>query len=232
MESALYIGRLRHRRFSPVPHEFNYPVVQAFLDTARIPELMRVSPFTSHNRFNWAAYHDRDHRSRAQLAASAAAHGVPAPTGPVFLLTNLRYLGYVFNPVSFFYCPGWVMAEVNNTFGETHDYWVPRRPGARQPKQFHVSPFLSMNQEYSFHFSEPGPTLAVHMDVHERGEKRLDATLTLERREWSAREIHRALIRFPFHTLKVISAIRWQALRLWRKRVPFHSHPGRRRLAA
>lgn len=237
MEAALYIGTLRHRRFAPKPHRFTYPVFQVFLDIDRIPELMAASVFTAYNRFNWAAFHERDHFGdpsqplRHRLIADAARQGIVLPEGKIFVLTNLRYLGYVFNPVSFFYCYDdagllrHVLAEVNNTFGESHNYWV--APVARCAKQLHVSPFFAMEHDYRFRLSTPGATLTAHMDVLDGGTPRLDATLTLLRRPWSAREIAHALFRFPFTTAKVTAAIHWEAARLWWKGVPVFSHPGR-----
>lgn len=134
MDSALYTGKLRHRRFSPRAHEFTYPVYMAFLDIDRLPELMRVSRFASYNRWNWTSYDERDHFGdphiplRKRLEEDAAKQGIRLPDGQIFLLTHLRYLGYGFNPVSFFYCCdrtgrlAMTLGEVNNTFGESHNY--------------------------------------------------------------------------------------------------------------
>ena len=136
IDSGLFVGTLRHRRFTPVAHAFTYPLFMALLDIDRVPELMRVSAVTSYNRWNWASFDDRDHlgdpsRSlRERLDVDAARHGIDLPDGPIFLLTHLRYLGYCFNPVSFFYCFDRaeqlqvVLAEVSNTFGGTHNYWL------------------------------------------------------------------------------------------------------------
>ena len=110
IDSGLFVGTLRHRRFAPVAHAFTYPLFMALLDIDRMPELMRVSRLTSYNRWNWASFDDRDHLGdparplRERLAADAARHGIDLPDGRIFLLTHLRYLGYCFNPVSFFYC--------------------------------------------------------------------------------------------------------------------------------
>ena len=110
MESGLYVGKLRHRRFSPKAHSFAYPVFMAFLDIDRLPELMRMSPFSGYNRWNWTSYCERDHFGdpkmalRERLKVDAERNGIALPDGPIFLLTHLRYFGYVFNPVSFYYC--------------------------------------------------------------------------------------------------------------------------------
>ena len=106
---AIYRGKLRHRRFRPTAHDFSYSLFMVLLDIDRIPETMKRSPFSSYNRFNWASFCERDHLDgsseplRQRLAKDAAAQDVTLPDGPVFLLTHLRYLGYCFNPISFFF---------------------------------------------------------------------------------------------------------------------------------
>ena len=247
MESALYTGTLRHRRFEPARHEFSYPIFMAFLDIDRLDELLKISPFTSRNRFNWAAFCDRDHfgdqsRSlRERLRADAAAEGLDLPKGPIFLLTHLRYLGYTFNPISLFYCCNeagdlhTVLAEVNSTFGESHNYWLSgsnRVPGGpdhiyRCPKRMHVSPFMPMELDYRFTLPAPGDHLVAHMNTLAGEHSNFDATLSLERRPWSAASLHRSLLRFPWMTLQVITAIHWQAARLYLKKVPVFTHPDR-----
>ena len=247
MESALYVGKLRHRRFSPRAHEFTYPVFMAFLDVDRLPELLRVSPFSSYNRWNWSSYCERDHFGdsrrplRERLAEDAARHGVTLPDGPIFLLTHLRYLGYVFNPVSFFYCYdragklALLMSEVNSTFGESHKYWLTasneRESAAAKryttAKKMHVSPFMGMDLEYDWIFTPPGERLVAHMNTISEGNPFFDATLQLEHRPWERRELHRALAGYPLMTLRVIGAIHWQALRLWLKQVPVFTHPAK-----
>jgi hypothetical protein len=244
MESGLYVGKLRHRRFSPKAHNFSYPVFMAFLDIDRLPELMRMSPFSGYDRWNWTSYCERDHFGdpkvalRERLRVDAEGNGIELPDGPIFLLTHLRYFGYVFNPVSFYYCYDaagnlqTMLAEVNNTFGETHNYWLDasnRRLSEtaqhfRTPKRMHVSPFMDMRIEYDWIFTAPGERLVAHMNTVADGKAFFDATLTLERREWSRRELHRVLAAYPLMTLLVIGAIHWEALKLWARGVPVFSH--------
>lgn len=240
---GLYVGSVRHRRHAPRRHAFTYPVFLALLDIDRIPELMGRSRLTSYNRWNWATFDERDHFGdpgrplRERVAQDAAASGVELPDGPIFLLTSLRYLGYSFNPVSFFYCYDRggelraVLAEVNNTFVETHNYWLTQASctGTRRyrtPKVFHVSPFLPLAMDYEFAFSEPGDRLAVHIDTLQRGDRVLDATIALRWHPWEPTGIRRTLVRFPWMTAKVIVAIHFQALRLYLKRLRFYPHPG------
>jgi len=253
LESGFYFGTLRHRRFQPRRHEFTYGLFMAFLDVERIQELTQISRFLSYNRWNWASFDERDHFGdtriplRPRLAANAAEHGLTLPDGRIFLLTHLRYLGYNFNPISFFYCYDraerlqMVLAEVHNTFGETYNYWL--SPGNQRlspdggpaksrryqcPKALHVSPFMDMRLDYEFVLTPPGERLTAHMNTLEDGRANFDATLNLERRPWTSGSLMRALGRHPWMTVKVIGAIHWEALRLLLKRLPVYTHPARR----
>ena len=235
IEPGVYVGTLRHRRFTPVPHTFTFPLFMVLLDVDRIGELMRASAFTSWNRFNWATFDDRDHLGdprrplRERLRLDAARHGITLPDGAIFLLTHLRYLGYCFNPVSFFYCFDRggrlerVLAEVHNTFGGSHQYWI--APHDTAAKALYVSPFLPPDLEYSFDFSRPEASLVAHMETRRDGVACFDATLCLERRPWTAREIRRALVRHPVMTAGVVAGIHWEAVKLWWKGVPAYDRP-------
>ena len=246
-EPGIYRGTLRHRRFRPRAHEFQYPVFMAMLDVDRIPETMARSVFSGYNRLNWASFEDRDHFGdprvplRERLTASAKAEGVTLPVGPVMLLTNLRYLGYCFNPISFFYFLDQqgnvpvILAEVNSTFGEHKNYWLwagNRTSGTGLrfscAKTMHVSPFMPMELGYEFALTAPGQTLTAHMETVDGGAPLFDATLTLERRPWTSGELFRTLLAHPAMTAKVVVAIHWEALRLWLKKVPVFTHPGRK----
>ena len=237
IESGVFTGTLRHRRRAPVAHDFSYPLFMVLLDIDRLPALMGVSRLTSYNHWNWASFHDRDHLGdpaqplRTRLALDAARHGVELPDGPIFLLTHLRYLGWCFNPVSFFYCFDrterlrTVLAAVNNTFGGAHNYWLQSDPAARTfrasaAKSLYVSPFMPVDLDYRFTFTPPGGRLVAHMEAVRSGGIPFDATLSLERRPWSAAEIRRALFRQPLMTANVVGGIHWQALQLWWKGVP------------
>jgi DUF1365 family protein len=236
-EPGLFVGTLRHRRLSPVQHTFTYPLFMALLDIDRVPELMRASRLTSYNRWNWASFDDRDHLGdptgslRQRLAVDAARGGIDLSDGPIFVLTHLRYLGHCFNPVSFFYCFDGsgqlqtVMAEVNNTVGGSHTYWLRPSSGsltfrAAAAKSLYVSPFLPVDLDYTFAFTPPAARLAVHMRAQKAGSTCFDATLSLTRRPWNAHEIRRALLGYPVMTASVVAAIHWEALKLWWMGVP------------
>jgi DUF1365 family protein len=237
MESGLYRGTLRHRRFHPVRHEFTYSLFMAFLDVDRLPQLMQMGSFLSLNRPNIASFYDADHFGdpkrtlRERIAADAASNGIALPDGKIFLLTHLRYFGYAFNPISLFYCYNaagtlkTVLAEVHNTFGERTNYWLKDPRKFRCPKQMHVSPFNKMQLDYEFVLTDPGDTLVAHMNTLDDGQHFFDATLTLQREAWSAKALGLALLRFPWMTAKVIGAIHWEALRLYLKKAPVYRHP-------
>ena len=237
IDAGLFVGTLRHRRFTPVAHTFTYPLFMALLDVDRVPELMKRSRLTSHNRWNWASFDDRDHLGdpgrplRERLVEDAARHGIELPAGPIFLLTHLRYLGYCFNPVSFFYCfdhagrPRVVVAEVSNTSGGTRNYWLQPDPAARPfraaaAKSLAVSPFMPVDLDYTFAFTPPATRLVAHIETSQAGAVGFDATLSLERRPWTAAEIRRVLVRYPAMTATVMAQIHWEALRVWWKGVP------------
>ena len=215
------------------------------VDVDHVGEQMRASRFTSVNRFNWASFDDRDHLGdpskplRTRVAEDAAAHGLALPDGPIYLLTHLRYLGYNFNPISFYFCCDaggdvrLVMGEVHSTFGEQCTYWIPqtdaRRFATTTGKTMHVSPFMEMAVDYGFVVTSPDASFVAHMTTTRQGETGaepyFDATLTLERRPWNAGTIGRQLLRHPLMTAKVVAAIHFEALRLWLKRVPNYPHP-------
>lgn len=217
----------------------------AFLDIERIPELMARSPVSSYNRWNWASFLEADHFGdaarplRERLRVDAAAQGIVFPDGPVFLLTHLRYLGYCFNPISLYFCYDQagglrnILCEVNSTFGDSKNYWLGshnRLAGENSlrfqaAKALHVSPFMGMDLEYEFVFTEPGDRLMAHMNTLDKGARFFDATLTMERHAWTSANLVKALLKQPWMTAKVMAAIHWQALRLWWKRAPVYTRP-------
>lgn len=237
MNSALYTGTVMHARRSPHDNVFRYPVYMALIDLAELPLLDRTLPLFGWNRRAVTSFHDDDH---IDIHEVLTANGIDLGAGgSIRVLTNLRVLGYVFNPVSFWWCRradgslSCIVAEVNNTFGERLPYVLLPGPlgerGARAvfetDKRLHVSPFMPMDQSYTWWFSEPGPKLSVRMDVHETGSRDFHATLTATRRPLTAASLRSVLVRYPLMPARVVSLIHWQALRLWVKRTRFYRKP-------
>jgi DUF1365 family protein len=242
MRSCLYEGHVRHVRLGPVEHRFRYRLGLAYLDLEELPRVFR-------GRWLWGVEEPRpvsfrraDHLGDPRVPLDRAVRDLVEsrtgrrPEGPIALLTQLRYLGYVFNPVSFFYCfdaagasVEAIVAEVTNTpWLERHCYVLPRQGDAlrfRTPKEFHVSPFQPMGQEYDWRFDEPGERLRVRLTNLVGGRPVFHAGLELERRPITGASLARALLRQPFATGAVTAAIYGQALRLAWKRAPFHPHP-------
>jgi uncharacterized protein len=188
MESAIYEGWVRHRRFEPVDHSFRYRFFLAYLDLAELPGVLDPFPLYSARRRAPARFRRSDYlgdpaRPLDECVREVVADsGAPRPAGPVRLLTGLRYFGHSFNPVSFYYCfdptgrrVETVVADVENIpWGERHAYVLDR--GERQgtvltdelEKIHHVSPLMGMDQTYSFRASEPGERLQVHIESRPR----------------------------------------------------------------
>ena len=249
MHSALYIGRVRHQRFTPRPHRFAYPLFMVYLDLGELATLFRGRWLWRNERPALASFRRRDHLGDPAVPLGQAVRDLverdsgQRPAGPIRLLTHLRYFGYCFNPVSFYYCfdarderVETIVAEVNNTpWGERHCYVLPvpatRRDAPVQrwllDKRMHVSPFMPMDIGYDWRFSPPDARLAVHMRCERDAQRVFDATLDLRRRPISGASLALALLRFPWMTARVVLAIHWQALRLWLKRVPVHAHPAK-----
>jgi DUF1365 family protein len=237
VKSALYLGTVMHARRSPRAHIFRYPVYMAFVDIDELPALDRRLPLFGWNRRALTSFHDADH---IDIRTTLAEHGIELRDGgSIQVLTNLRVLGYVFNPVSFWWCRhgdgslACIVAEVSNTFGERHAYVLHPAPGtdaARRvvfetEKLLHVSPFMPMDQTYTWWFSEPGEKLSVRMDVHEPGSRDFHATLTARRVPLTAASLRGVLVRYPMMPAVVTLRIHLQAARLWLKRVRVHHKP-------
>lgn len=247
--------RIRHRRFSPVEHQFSYVSGLFSVDLAEWHTLNRLSPLFSTRRFNWVTLRREDYFCPEQpdIETAVRDHVLEAtgwrPDGPIELITHPRYLGQIFNPVSFYHCyekgaspsaghvPRVILAQITNTpWRERHTYcleggdiitglhgWKTRR--FTFAKAFHVSPFNPMDQDYDWLFSFRPGECRIHMNLRQDGRKVFDATMEVKRHTLNRKTFHRALRRFPLETVKVVAAIYWQALRLKLKGATFHDHP-------
>ncbi len=238
--SALYRGRVVHRRRRPRDHRLSYRVFWLLLDLDEIDDLDRRLRLFSRNRFNLLSFHDRDHGDgsgsalRPQVEAWIKRAGIDLDGGPIRLLTMPRVLGYVFNPISLYYglrADGGLAAmvyEVTSTFGVRHAYVIPVpaedqaagliRQGAA--KALYVSPFMGMEMDYEFRGHAPGARVEQVVDGVDVEGVLITAAMTGERRELTDAELSAAAMKLPFLTFKVMAAIHWEALKLWLKRTP------------
>lgn len=249
MHSCIYEGWVRHRRFQPIEHSFRNKLFMLFLDLSEIDEVFQRYWMWSSKRVALARFKREDHFGDPEIPLDQTVRdfvveqGYQRPKGPIRLLTHLRYFGYVFNPVTFFYCYDenetleYVVAQVTNTpWGERHAYVVSRdRFLAKdsQPscdKDFHVSPFMPMDLEYCWQMTPPDDQLTVRISNYRQTEDQsaaafFDATMQMNRKPISSGQLMRVLFRYPLMTAQVVANIYWQAFRLWRKGCPFYSHP-------
>ena len=254
MKSCIFEGRLKHARYSPVEHTFEYRLFMMYLDLDEIEDVFRRRWLWSSSRPAPARFRRRDHLGDPDRPLTDCVRELVEtrtgrrPTGPVRLLTQLSYLGYGFSPVCFYYCfdasdehVEAIVTEVNNTpWGEQHCYVLTCRPNTRTDhiksfelkKEFHVSPFMDMAVDYCWKFMDPGKRVLIHMENHKDGDKFFEVAMRLERTEITGPTLARVLTIYPLITVRVVIGIYWQALLLWLKRCPVYEHPRNKKLMA
>jgi DUF1365 family protein len=265
MRSNLYECEVMHARFTPREHRFVYRLFLFAIDLDELPDLHRRLPLFSVNRPNLYAFREsdylptheplhptRDHPDpvchpiddkppslKARVVKHLASQGVDLAGGRVVLVTLPRIFGYLFNPVSFYFCYDRhgacvaALAEVTNTFREMKPYFLgpaTQADGAfrlRVPKHFYVSPFSDVDVEFDFMLRPPDARLAVQIDDHTGGRRTLTSTLTGPRRALTGARLAWFTVKYPLLTLRIIALIHWHALRLWLKKVPWYAKAGR-----
>ena len=246
MNSCIYQGRVLHRRFHPVEHAFTYRLFMLYLDLSELDHVFRGRWLWSTKFPNLAWFRRREHLGPSEQSLDSVVRQLiqqetgAEHVGPIRMLTHLRYFGMQMNPVTFFYCFDqqetlkFIVAEVNNTpWGEQHCYvlspehFCPTQQQAREllPKDFHVSPFMPMDMEYQWRVSAPGDRLNIGISNFQEQQRKLNVAMTMQRRPLTAASLRRVLCLYPFMTSKVFLGIYWQALRLWKKKAPFFTHP-------
>jgi hypothetical protein len=240
MNSRLYECSVMHHRLEPARHRFRHKIFMFYLDLDEIEVLSARLRGFSHGRFNLYSFRDGDHlrcggtRLKESILAYLRARGVSLEGGKIMLLTSLRCFGYVFNPVSFYFCfdgtgrPVCVIAEVNNTFGEMKLYFIgpecfqEEAFRLRTGKYFYISPFTNLDISVDFNLPVPGERVALRIDDYQDGRRILLTSLTGRSLALTDRNLLRCALRYPFVTLQVIALIHWHGLRLLLKRIPYH----------
>jgi DUF1365 family protein len=243
LSSCLYTGTVMHRRFKPRAHRLNYRVFWTLLDLDELPRLSARLRFFSAEGFNLFGFRNADHGDgssrplRQQVEADLAAAGLSLDGGAIRLLCMPRILGFVFNPISVYYCydrSGVLKAllyQVHNTFGQRHSYLIPVEGEAGKPleqrclKAFYVSPFMDMDIAYLFRVQPPDKRVALTIEGSDAQGPVLIASLAGERRALTDGTLLRAFLSFPLMTLKVVAGIHWEALLLWIKGMRLRPRP-------
>jgi DUF1365 family protein len=240
-DASLYWCRVMHERLLPFRHKFDYRVFSLLLDIDRLPEITTASRLLRHNRFGLFSFHDRDHGPRdgsglrPWVEAALARDGLQAAATRIRIFCFPRLFGYVFNPLSVFFCYDAddrlraVLYEVKNTFGDQHGYLIEvpvlsAGPTIEQSaeKQFHVSPFLPLEGQYRFRLLPPGEKIGITItQLSPSGAVQLVAAQTGRHEVLNDHSLLKAFIRHPLMTVKVMAGIHWEALQLWRKGAAF-----------
>ena len=237
MTSSIYNGTVIHKRFKPKVHFFKYQVFSLLIDLSELDILDKKISFFSYNSFNLISFFDKDHGERngtsliEWVKKNLKENKINNENIKIKLLCYPRILGYVFNPLSVFYVYNnndnlvSILYEVKNTFGEQHTYiFKVENNNLLQhncEKKFHVSPFIEMNCNYFFRILKPAEKISVIIDQYQSNEKILYASQDGKRSDFTSSELIKSYLKHPLMTFKIISAIHFEAFKLWAKGIKF-----------
>ena len=242
--AKLYAGRVAHIRHTPFRHRFDYRIWMMRADLDRLDEIAKTSKLFRHNKPGLISIQDKDHGFRdgrplrAFVESALARQNLSQFGAKVEIVTSPRLLGYAFNPISFYFCYdetgrlGAVLHQVKNTFGDQIGYLMPVHGEGiiRQaaPKRMHVSPFFDMQGGYRFALTAPHESFMVSIQYGAAEQKRMTATMILNARPFTDASILRLTAEMPLAPMKVITAIHWQALKLFLRGAKFHGVPAQK----
>ena len=240
MNSHLYECVVMHKRKEKIERNFDYRYFMFYLDLDEIDLLSKKLFFFSRNRFNLFSFRDRDHLAfekpsvMENIRFYLGEKGVNNDVKKIYLLTNVATMGYNFNPVSFYYCfddennPVCVVPEVGNTFGELKPFFMNKQKLVRnrfedlQQKYFYVSPFIDHDVFFKFNLGIPGESLSIKIDDYKDNERIFITSLFGKQKTLSDINLIWYFLKFPFVTIRVITAIHWQAMRLYLRKIKFY----------
>lgn len=238
IESALYSGKVFHRRVVPKVHAFNYNIFLYWLKLSELATLSKEVKGFSDSSIGRAIVHfkrcdylgDQEQSlESAVLEKMSDLHGTPLK-GDVFMLGQVRTFGLYFSPVNFYYLRGkdnvysHMLAEVSNTpWNQRHHYLVDLKEQKDCKKAFHVSPFNPIDMTYHWRIAQPDKKISLQL-ICSKQNKHFEASLDLTRRPLNSSELKRMLLSIPSMTIKTVVGIYWQALKLFVKRVPIYTH--------
>ena len=244
MKSCIYKGQVSHQRYSPRLHGFTYSLFMMYVDLDELPKLFDRYLLWSINKPNIASFYRKDHHGNHEKLAESIKSLVFDKTGdvvqgPIRIITHMRYFGYVFNPLSLYFCYDrtgnkvtHVVAEVNNTpWKQQHCYVLKNENennktlSVRHAKDFHVSPFMQMNMDYVWSIQYPDNNINIHIENWCKDEKLFDASMYLKRIDLNSMNLSKMLTNFPLMTLKVTTMIHYEAIKLWFKGIQYVPHP-------
>ena len=237
MTSSIYNGTVIHKRFKPKIHFFKYRVFSLLIDLSELDILDKKINYFSYNKFNLISFFDKDHGERdgssivEWVKKNLNENGLNTKNIKIKLLCYPRILGYVFNPLSVFYVYDIneklvsILYEVKNTFGEQHTYIFRVENNSllqhNCEKKFHVSPFIEMDCNYFFRILKPAEKISVIIDQYQSNEKILYASQDGKRADFTSSELIKSYLKHPLMTFKIISAIHFEAFKLWIKGIRF-----------